>query len=174
VTETHPFGIHTYAAYAFTKVASEAVVSYVSRSLEIPATIIRVASVSGVDGGPMRDRLDLIVEGRPIPLHPDRPTYFRPMFEPDVARLGVAALEAARVPPLVVNWCGDDVVSVEEYCTFLGELVGREPIFEYTPEGWPGLVPDTTLMHEVLGYCEVTWQEGCRALVEQCYPELVV
>lgn len=173
VPETNPFGIHTYAAYAFTKVASEAVVSYLSRSLEIPTTIIRVGSASGVDGGPMRDRLDLLAQGKPIPVHPDKPTYFRPIFEPDAAKLGVAALEAGRVPPLVVNWCGDDVVTVEEYCTFMGNLIGKEPIFEYTPEAWPSLVPDTTLRRQLLGSCETRWQDGCRMLVEQCYPELL-
>ena len=88
VAETHSFGIHTSAAYAFTKVANEQIVSYLSRSLNIPATIIRVANASGVDGGPMRDRLDLIVQGKPIPLHIDKPNYARPIFEPDTARLG--------------------------------------------------------------------------------------
>jgi nucleoside-diphosphate-sugar epimerase len=173
VPETRHFGIHTTSAYAFTKVANEAVISYLSRSLDIPATIMRVGSASGVDGGPMRSRLDLIVEGRPIQLHPDKPTYVRPMFEPDCAQLGVAALEAGRVPPLVVNWCGDDVVSVEDYCTYMGRLVGKEPVFEYTTDAWCSLVPDTTLMHEVLGRCEVSWRDGCRMLVEQCYPEML-
>jgi UDP-glucuronate 4-epimerase len=174
VPETHPFGVHTTSAYAFTKVANEAVISYLSRSLDIPATIIRVGSASGVDGGPLRWRLDRIVQGMPIPLHPDKPTYVRPIFEPDCARLGVDALQAGRVPPLVVNWCGDDVVTVEEYCTYMGELIGREPIFEYTPAAWCSLVPDTTFMHEVLGHCEISWREGCRMLVEQCYPDLLV
>jgi len=173
VTESHSFGIHTTSAYSFTKVANEAVVSYLSRSLDIQATIIRVGSASGVDGGPVRDRLDRIVQGRPIRLHPDAPTYTRPIFEPDCARLGVAALEAGRVPPLAVNWCGDDVVTVEEYCMYMGELIGKEPTFEYTNAAWCSLVADTTFMHEVLGHCEVTWREGCRMLVAQCYPELV-
>ena len=83
VPETHSFGIHTSAAYAFTKVANEQIVSYLSRSLATPATIIRVHNASGVDGGPMRDRLDLIVQGKPILLHPDKPNYARPIFEPD-------------------------------------------------------------------------------------------
>jgi nucleoside-diphosphate-sugar epimerase len=173
VPETHPFGIHLESAYAFTKVANEAVISYLSRSLDIPTTIIRVGSASGVDGGPTRDRLDRVVQGKPIRLHPDKPNYTRPIFEPDCARLGVAALEAGRVPPLVVNWCGDEVVTVEDYCTYMGELIGKEPIFEYTPKAWCSLVPDTTLRLEVLGPCEVTWREGCRMLVEQCYPELL-
>src|SRR5437588_9576604 len=173
VPETHPFGIHFERAYAFTKVANEAVVSHLSRSLAIPATIIRVGSASGVDGGPVRSRLDRIVKGKPIRLHADKPNYTTPIFEPDCARLGVAALEAGRVPPLVVNWTGDDVVTVEDYCTYMGELVGKQPIFEYTTETWCSLVPDTTFMHEVLGHCEQPWREGCRMLVEQCYPELV-
>jgi len=171
VPETHPFGIHFERAYAFTKVANEAIVSYLSRSLEIAATIIRVGSASGVDGGPMRQRLDRIVAGKPIRLHADKPNYTTPMFEPDCARLGVAALQAGRVPPLVVNWTGDEVVTVEDYCTYMGSLVGKDPIFEYTTETWCSLVPDRTFMHEVLGHCEVTWREGCRKLVEQCYPE---
>jgi len=55
-------------------------------------------------------------------------------------------------------------------------LVGRcrEPIFEYTTAAWRSLVPDTTLMHEVLGHAEINWRDGCRMLVEQCYPELVI
>ena len=144
VPETHSFGIHTSAAYAFTKVANEQIVSYLSRSLATPATIIRVHNASGVDGGPMRDRLDLIVQGKPILLHPDKPNYARPIFEPDAARLGVAALEAGRIPPLVVNWCGDDLTTIEEYCTYMARLIGREPVFEYTSAGWPPLVLDTT------------------------------
>src|SRR5206468_7823289 len=58
VPETHPFGIHTTSGYAFTKVANEAVISHLSRSLDIRTTIIRIGSASGVDGGPMRRRLD--------------------------------------------------------------------------------------------------------------------
>jgi nucleoside-diphosphate-sugar epimerase len=173
VPETQPFGIHTLASYAFTKVANEAVISYLSRSLGIPATILRVGGASGPDGGPMRGWLDLLVQGKPIPVNPDRPTYFRPIFEPDCARLGVAALEAGRVPPLVVNWCGDDTVTVEEYCIYMGALIGKEPTFHYTTEAWGSLVPDTTLRNEVLGPCEVRWRDGCRMLVEQCYPDLL-
>jgi len=56
---------------------------------------------------------------------------------------------------------------------YMGELIGREPSFEYTNAAWCSLVADTTFRHEVLGHCEVTWREGCRMLVAQCYPELV-
>ena len=52
--ETRPFGIHAAADYAFTKVANEAVMAHLSRCLEIPTTILRVGSASGVDGRPMQ------------------------------------------------------------------------------------------------------------------------
>ena len=65
VAENHLYGIHTHDAYAFTKACNEAVVSYLSRSLEIPTTIIRIGSASGPDGGPMRWPLDVIVEDKP-------------------------------------------------------------------------------------------------------------
>jgi hypothetical protein len=42
----------------------------------------------------MRARLDDIVEGKPVKVHPDKPTYVRPLFEPDAAKLGIAALGA--------------------------------------------------------------------------------
>jgi len=32
---------------------------------------------------------------------------------------------------------------------------------------------DTTLMHEVLGSCEVSWKDGFRRLIEARYPDLV-
>jgi nucleoside-diphosphate-sugar epimerase len=173
VPENHQYGIHTHNAYAFTKACNEAVVSYLSRSLNIPTTIIRIGSASGPDGGPMRWRLDDLVQGKPIKVHPDKPTYMRPLFEPDAAKFGIAALEAGRVPPLVLNWCGDDIVTVEEYCTFMGELIGQEPIFEYTTEAYVSLVPDITLRQEILGSADVRWRDGCRALVEASYPELM-
>jgi hypothetical protein len=56
---------------------------------------------------------------------------------------------------------------------YMGELIGKEPSFEYTNAAWSSLVPDTSFRREVLGRCEIGWRDGCRMLVEQCYPELV-
>lgn len=173
VKENHPFGFHTHGAYSFTKVAMEAVISFQSLALNIPTTILRVGSASSPEGGPMKDRLDLLVQDEPIRLNPDKPTYYRPLFPKDAGRFSENAFAAARVPPLVVNWCGDDLVSVEEYCEFMGSLIGKEPTFEYTTAIGRGRVPDITLRTETLGAAEVRWQDGCRELVEACYPELV-
>ena len=34
-------------------------------------------------------------------------------------------LEAARVPATIVNWNGDQPVSVQQYCAYLAELLGE-------------------------------------------------
>ena len=72
-----------------------------------------------------------------------------------------------------MNWCGDNLTTIEEYCTFMAGLIGKEAAFEYLPGAWPPLVLDTTFRSDVLGPCEVRWQDGCRMLVEQCYPDLL-
>jgi hypothetical protein len=74
-------------------------------------------------------------------------------------------MEVAAIPPVVVNWAGSETVSVEDYCTFMGELVNIKPIFEYTPEAHTPLWPDVTYMHEVLGRTKVHWRDGFRRMI---------
>lgn len=67
---------------------------------------------------------------------------------------------------LIVNWGGSEAVSAEEYCTYLGQLVGKPVSFRYDERApWP-ICPDTTLMHEVLGRTQVNWRERMRRMVE--------
>ena len=88
---------------------------------------------------------------KPIRLHPDKPNNYNPIYEDDYVELGIRAMEVAATPPVVVNWAGSETVSVEDYCTYMGELVGVEPVFEYTADAHTPLWPDVTHMHEVLG-----------------------
>jgi hypothetical protein len=114
----------------------------------------------------------MMLTGRPIRLHPDRPNNYNPIYEDDYVELGIRAMEVADTPPVVVNWAGSETVSVEEYCTFMGELVGVEPRFEYTPGAHTPLWPDVTRMHAVLGRTKVPWREGFSRMVAARHPEL--
>ena len=116
----------------------------------------------------------LILERKPIRLHPDQPNNYNPIYEDDYVELGIRAMEVAASPPIVVNWAGSETVSVEDYCAYLGELVGVEPIFEYTPDAHTPLWPDVTYMHEVLGPTKVHWRDGFRRMVKARYPDLVL
>ncbi|WP_094286293.1 NAD-dependent epimerase/dehydratase family protein [Mycobacterium lehmannii] len=172
LTESDPPGVPLRANYSFSKVAAEAVCTWVARQYEIPLTIIRICSTYGPEGGAPADRLDAILARRPIRLHPDRPNNYNPIYEDDYVALAIRAMEAADTPPVVVNWAGSETVSVEEYCTYMGELVGVEPIFEYTPEAHTPLWPDVTRMHEVLGRTTIGWRDGFRRMVEARHPEI--
>ncbi|MGV0802660.1 NAD-dependent epimerase/dehydratase family protein, partial [Mycolicibacterium elephantis] len=111
------------------KVAAEAVCTWVATQYQIPLTVIRICSTYGPEGGAPADRLENILAGTPIRLHPDRPNNFNPIYEDDYVELGIRAMEVADIPPVVVNWAGSETVSAEEYCTYMGRLVGVDPIF---------------------------------------------
>ena len=67
---------------------------------------------------------------------------------------------------MVVNFAGSETVSAEEYCAYLGELVGRPALIRYDPDApWP-IWPDVTRMHQVLGRTEVPWREGMRRVAD--------
>jgi nucleoside-diphosphate-sugar epimerase len=173
LTESDPPGVPLRANYSFSKVAAEAVCTWVAEQYGIPLTIIRICSTYGPEGGAPADRLDAILARQPIRLHPDAPNYYNPIYEDDYVALGIRAMEVAAVPPVVVNWAGSETVSVEDYCAYLGELVGVEPVFEYTSEAHTPLWPDVTHMHEVLGRTRVPWREGMRRMAAARHPELV-
>jgi nucleoside-diphosphate-sugar epimerase len=172
--ETDVPGIHVHECYSFSKVAGEAVCTWIAERHGVPLTIIRICSTYGPLGGAPADRLELLLEGRPIRVHPDQPNNYNPIFEDDYVALGIRAMEVARTPPLVVNWAGSETVSLEDYCFYLGELAGVEPVFEVTPEAITPLWPDVTLMHEVLGRTQVHWRDGFRRMAQARHPELGV
>ena len=170
--ETDPPGVPLRPNYSFSKVAGESVCTWVADRYDIPLTIIRICSTYGPEGGAPADRLDAMLAGKPIRLHPDKPNNYNPIYEEDYVELGIRAMEVAATPPVVVNWAGSETVSVEEYCAYMGELVGVKPVFEYTPDAHTPLWPDVTHMHEILGRTKVPWREGFRRMIAARHPEI--
>jgi UDP-glucuronate 4-epimerase len=171
--EDDPPGVHL-GLYSLSKIAGESVARFSAADNGVPLTVIRIFSTYGPLGGAPADRLDRILAGKEIVLHPDRPNNYNPIYEDDYVRLGIRALEVATQPAVTVNWAGSETVSAEEYCQFLATLVGREVRFRYEDAApWP-LWPDVTTMHEVLGRTEVPWPIGMRRMVEARHPESLV
>jgi UDP-glucuronate 4-epimerase len=173
LTEADGPGVPLRANYSFSKIAGESVCTWVADQFKIPLTIIRICSTYGPEGGTPADRLEMMLQRKPIKLYPDRPNNYNPIYEDDYVELGIRAMEVAAVPPVVVNWAGSETVSVEDYCAYMGELIGVEPVFEYTPEAHTPLWPDVTYMHEVLGRTKVHWRDGFRKMIEARRPELL-
>jgi nucleoside-diphosphate-sugar epimerase len=174
LTESDPPGVPLRANYSFSKVAAEAVCTWVANRYRIPLTIIRICSTYGPEGGAPADRLEMMLAHKPIRLHPDKPNNYNPIYEDDYVELGIRAMEVAATPPIVVNWAGSETVSVEDYCAYMGELVGVEPIFTYTADAHTPLWPDVTYMHEILGATKVSWRDGFRRMIAARHPELAL
>jgi UDP-glucuronate 4-epimerase len=163
--EDDPPGVHL-GTYSLSKIAGEAVVRFAAGQAGSPLTIIRIFSTYGPEGGTPVNRLRRILRGEEIVLYPDGPNNYNPIFEDDYVRLAVRALEVASYEPVVVNFAGSETVSAEEYCAYLGELVGRPAVIRYDPSApWP-IWPDVTRMHRVLGRTQVPWREGMRRVAD--------
>ena len=165
--ETDPLGLHI-ANYSLSKIAAEEVVKFASAQWDIPTVIMRIGTYYGPESGGPIVRLDRMVRGREVWVNPDKPNHFGLIYQSDAIELGIKAMTLARLPALTMNW-GGPPVSVEDYCTYAGELLGIEPRFKYTEDAYPGHFLDLTLMKELVGECKVDWREGIRRVVEQRY-----
>ncbi len=162
-------------AYAMSKIAAEQSVQFLASLWETPAIILRIGALYGPDGGSggAFSSIDRMVLGKEIWINPSEPRGISLLWEDDAVALAVRSLSAGQVPPVVVNFCGEEQVSVEEYCTFAGELLGLEPRFKYTDGTYPANPMDASTMRRVLGACEMTWREGIRLALEHKYPDLL-
>ena len=76
-------------------------------------------------------------------------------------------LGSAGVPPLTVNWGGDEIVSTRDWCEMAGRLLGIEPKFDIrrVPDAHGGFIGDWDRRMGVTGPCRVKFAEGFERLV---------
>ena len=98
---------------------------------------------------------------------------FNPLHEDDIIAMVPKLLAVASVPATIVNWGGDEPVSLEEWATFLGDLTGHEPKLRVSDATIGGVTVDLTKMHELIGGTTVRWRDGFRRMVAARHPELV-
>jgi UDP-glucuronate 4-epimerase len=152
--------------YSIAKIAAEVVVRTCARLYDLPTTIARLNVPYGDNGGWPAFHLAMIEAGQPVPVHPDRPNRFNPIHEDDIIRMVPALLDAAAVPATIVNWGGTEAVDLEQWCAYLGELVGHEATFVETDATIGGVTIDTTKMVELVGGTEIGWRDGLRRMVD--------
>lgn len=175
--ETDPLGdnhrvLPGLATYSISKIAAEAMCGYASRRFGLPATIARLNVPYGSKSGGWPSRhLDAILAGAPIPVHVDAPSVYNPIHDDDLLLDIEPLLAAASTPPTVVNWGGPDAVSIEEWCAYLGEMVGVEPVIAPTPDTLESVTVDVTRLTSIVGPATVTWRDGFRRMVEDRHPE---
>jgi len=157
---------HMMPTYSTAKTAAESVVSFAAKAFDLPTTIARLCVPYGDEGGWPIFHLMMAQGGQPIPVHTDGSRY-NVIHHDDIISQIPALLDAATTPATILNWGGDEVVSVEEWTRYMCDLAGApEPTFEPTELTIPSAVIDTKKSRPVLGPCRVTWQDGFRRLTE--------
>ncbi len=159
--------------YSICKIAAEGAARWGARRFGLPTTIARLCVPYGDGGGWPAIHLEMLLADLPVQVHLDAPSQYHPLHEDDIARTVPRLLGAASVPATIVNWGGDQVVSIEEWCTFLGELVGHPAKFEPTDQTIESVCLDLNRMHDLVGPTEVDWRDGLRRMVKARHPEAV-
>jgi len=159
--------------YSICKIAAEATARWAARRFELPTTIARLSVPYGDRGGWPAIHLEMMLNGAAIPIHIDAPSVYHPLHEEDIFGMIPSLLAAARVPATVVNWGGDEGVSIEAWCGYLSELTGIEARFEPTASTIDSVQIDLSRMHALVGTTTVAWRDGLRRMVATRHPELL-
>ncbi len=159
--------------YSITKIAAEGVARWGARRFELPTTIARLNVPYGDAFSWPSFHLELMMRGRPVPVHVDEPSEYNPIHDDDILSMIPRMLGVASIPATTVNWGGSEVVSIQEWCAYFGELTGVEPKFAPTDQTLASVSIDTTRMEALVGKTSVHWKDGFRRIVEAKYPERV-
>lgn len=174
--ETDPLGDVNAAhapSYSVSKISQEAVARTCARLFDLPVTIARMNASYGPDGtgGLPIMQMDALMAGNPVTTRWD-PCMYMPIHTDDITAQTEALLDgASAAAATVVNWAGDQPVSVQEWCAFIGELAGIDPVVNAVPvEGTlRGSVTDNTKRLALTGPCTVDWRDGIRDAFEKRY-----
>jgi nucleoside-diphosphate-sugar epimerase len=153
--------------YSMSKIAQEGVARSCARAYDLPVVIARMNASYGDNGGLPTYHLDWILAGKPVMVKWD-PAMYSPIHQDDINTQAAALLGAASVPATIVNWGGDEPVSAQEWCAYLGELTGHpaDVVVREVPGGIRGIILDNTRRLAITGPCQVGWRDGLQRVVE--------
>ncbi len=159
-------------SYSISKIAAETMVRYTSIRLGIPTVIARLSVPYGDTFGWPFFHVMMLEHGMAIPVHTDAPSQYNPLNLDDIVASLPYLLAAASTPANVVNWGGDEIVSVEEWCGLIGELIDKPVVFEHTDASVPPLILDVGKLNELGFHSSVSWNDGISRLVRTSRPDL--
>lgn len=160
--------------YSLSKISAEVVARFAAREFELPTIITRLNTPYGSNGGWPYYHLLMMKGGTPIPVHKNAPSQYTLLHQDDINRTVMGLVEAASVPARIVNWSGQEHVAIEEWCRYLGELIGVEPKFDVTEQTIESVMTDNTEMRSIVGPAKVHWKDGLRRMVEDRHPDWLV
>jgi nucleoside-diphosphate-sugar epimerase len=167
-------GLPAPKPYSIVKIAEEAVARYCARQFDLPVTIARMGSAYGDRGGLPLWHLNAVAAGQPVVARWD-PLPYSPIHYDDINAQVEPLLDVASVPATIVNWAGDEPVTVQQWTSYFGELLGVEAelVVEPVPGASVGSVGDHTKRSAITGPCRVDWRDGFRRMAADYFPDRV-
>lgn len=151
-----------------TKIGEEAVARFAARSLNLPVTIARLGTVYGSPRNLPSTHARQVIAGETVTLTWD-PNPHSPIHLDDMCAQIEPLLGAASVPATIVNWAGDEVITAQQWCTRVAELMGTEAkiAVRELPGAARGHVVDVARRRSITGPCKVTFEQGLRRLLKE-------
>ncbi len=176
--EDDPLGdamVPALPSYSISKTCEEAVARFCARAFNLPVTIARMGAAYNSGGGLPVTHLDALLAGRTIESRWD-PLPYSPIHGDDIADMIEPLLGAASVPATIVNFCGDEAVSTQQWIAYMAGLVGVTPkmMSKPIPGASLGSVGDVTKRLTITGPCRVKWRDGLRRVIEERRPQLIL
>jgi UDP-glucuronate 4-epimerase len=162
-----------FPTYSISKIAGEVVARTMARALGLPTIIARLNVPYGDNGGWPFYHMEMMLAGIPIPVPHGGPARYSPIHQDDIFATIPKLLEVASVPATTLNWCSEQTVSIQEWCGYLGSLVGKVPEFQESDQALRGNPTDASRMRELVGVASVDWRDGMRRMAAKFHPELV-
>jgi nucleoside-diphosphate-sugar epimerase len=168
--ERDPIG-RAATAYAPTSPASklglEAVARFCARAFALPVTIARLNTFMGVPASFPGMHISAVLDGRAM-VAPCDPCPHIPIHFDDMAWQVESLLDAAGTTACIVNWCGDDVTTAQEWTAWAAEWSGKPGILEVreVPCSPPGALADATRRRSITGPCRTNFADSFRALYD--------
>ncbi len=159
--------------YSISKIAGEVLVQHTAKRLGVPTVIARLNVPYGDQYGWMLFHLMMMERNIPVPVHVDQPTSYTPIHADDIARSIPYLMSYASTPAEIVNWGGDQIVSIEDWCEEMGRLTGLTPTFNPTTATIAAIIPDLSKLHDRGFATTVDWRDGIRRQIAVNRPELL-
>ncbi len=155
-------------AYSMSKIGQEAVARTCARLFDLPTIIGRMNASYGPNGGLPAYQCDAVADGRPVVTRWD-PCPYQPIHEDDINDQLEGLLDAAGVPAPIVNFAGDEAVTVQQWTALAGEVLGVEATVNVVemPGTLRGSCADVAKRIAFAGPCKVDWRDGIRDMVNK-------
>jgi nucleoside-diphosphate-sugar epimerase len=150
------------------KIAQETAARFCAREFGLPVMITRLNTVYG--NGPRFlpvMNMDAVVQGREVVARWD-PMPHTPIHTDEICGQLEALLDAASAPANIVNWGGDDVVTVQDWCKMAGEFAGVEAQVKTqpAPNTTRTAASDQTKRRSITGPSKVGFAEAFRRIYD--------